>query len=102
RLDDRKLAKVAKWHQDWKAKQATQEAFRERTADDLLLTEAVGLYTVKSAIHSLTLHFDHVHVRGNGIITEVTMRRRSWPEIYSHCVNQLRGKSCFPVPVRSF
>src|SRR6185437_1918016 len=73
RLDDRKFAKVAKWHQDWKAKQATQDAFRERTADDLLLTEAVGLYTVKSAIHSLTLHFDHVHVRRNGIITEVTI-----------------------------
>src|SRR6185312_10698626 len=73
RLDDRKLAKVAKWHQDWKAKQATQEAFRERTSDDLLLTEAVGLYTVKSAIHSLTLEFDNLHVRGTGVITELSV-----------------------------
>lgn len=72
-LDDQRLAEVALWHQKLKAKQATQDAFRDRTADDLILTEAVGLYTVTSAMHALTLEFDNLHVRGTGVITELSV-----------------------------
>lgn len=73
-LDEKRLAKVAKWWQDWKTKAATQEALRDRVADDLILTEAVGLYVVRSAAHALTFEFDNLHTHRSSVSAEVTVR----------------------------
>lgn len=60
-LDEKRLAKVAKWWQDWIAKHATQEALRNRTAEDLIVTETAGLYVVTSATRALRFEFDNLH-----------------------------------------
>ncbi|MHC9062221.1 AAA family ATPase [Nitrospira sp. CMX1] len=71
--DDPKLAIVAAWWQRWRDKHATQEAIRERVTDDLILAEVAGLYTVHSAVHSLTITFERLSPQRGGIVAEVSI-----------------------------
>lgn len=73
-IDDSRFSKLTAWWQRWKERQATQEALRERVADDLSLTEVAGLYTVRSPKHGVAFTFDRLTDQSGSFYAELTVR----------------------------
>lgn len=72
-LDDDRFAPLTAWWQKWNEKQATQAAIQGHDADDLELQEVVGLYTVRTAKHRVTLTFDRLHEQRGASHAELTV-----------------------------
>ncbi|MEO8048502.1 MAG: DUF3854 domain-containing protein [Nitrospirota bacterium] len=72
-LDHARLAPVAAWWQTWREKQATQHALKQHDMEALELTEAVGLYTVRSSAHAVKFIFERLNDSRGGVQAELTV-----------------------------
>ena len=72
-LDDPRFAPLTAWWQKWKEKQATRSAITQQDLDDLAVTDVVGLYTVRSATHAVTIVFDRLTDARGGVSAEVSV-----------------------------
>ncbi len=72
-LDDAKLATLAASWQRWYEKQVSKTAIQQHDADELTLAEVAGLYTVRSAHHSVTMTFDRLTDARGSVSAELTV-----------------------------
>lgn len=73
-LDDARFKPVAKWWQGWRERHATEDAIRERIADQLQLTEVAGLYVVRSEKHGVIFTFDRLTDQRSSVYAELSVR----------------------------
>ena len=72
-LDDARFASLTAWWQKWKEKHITRSAIQQHAVDDLELTEAAGLYTLKSLTHAVGMTFDRLSDQRGGVSAELTV-----------------------------
>lgn len=72
-LDDARFNDLTAWWQKWKEKQATHEAIKQHDADDLVLTDAAGSYTVRSPKHSVSITFERLTDARDSVYAEVAI-----------------------------
>jgi len=72
-LDDDRFASHTAWWQKREEKQATYDAIKQQDAEVLEITEAAGLYSVRSLKHSVTMIFDRLTEAHGGVGAELTI-----------------------------
>jgi hypothetical protein len=72
-IDEARLAPIAAWWQRWREKQATQTAIKQHDMDSLDVTEAAGLYTVRSSAHAVKMIFERLNDSRGGVQAELTV-----------------------------
>ena len=73
-LDDARFSALAAWYRRWKDKQITQASFSQHDFEALDLSETAGLFTVRSAKHSVLVTFDRLHDNRGSVSAEVTVQ----------------------------
>ena len=73
-LDDERLKTVAAWWQNWRAKNAQQEAVRNRVADECHIEETGGLIHVTFPTHNVQFFFDRVQDARGGVQAELAVK----------------------------
>lgn len=72
-LADPRFIKAMKWWQEWSEKQATRRAIHQHDADDLVLAECVGLFTVRTEKHGVEFAFDRLYEQRGAYHAELTV-----------------------------
>ncbi|TKB72533.1 MAG: DUF3854 domain-containing protein [Nitrospira sp.] len=91
-LDDPRFSTLAAWWQKWKEKQATHEAIKQNGADELVVTEVAGHYTVRSPKHSVSITFERLTDARDSVYAEVAIVIGA-TEILSGCKLGLQSDS---------
>jgi hypothetical protein len=70
-LDHGRFDRLNAWWQRWKEKHAAHEAIKQHDAEELFLTEAAGLFTVRSSKHATSITFDRLSDERGGTKAEL-------------------------------
>ncbi len=72
-LDDSLFSGLTAWWQKWKEKQATHAAIKDQDAEELDISEAVGLFLVHSKTHSVRMTFDRLNEARGSVYAELSI-----------------------------
>lgn len=72
-LDDPSLKDYAKWWQEWHERELTRRALQQHAGDDLVLTELVGLWTVRSDHYCVRFVFERLTEQRGTYYAELTV-----------------------------
>lgn len=72
-LDDPRFSTLTAWWQKWKEKQTTHAAIKNQDAEDLDISETVGMFLVHSKTHGVRMTFDRLSEARGSVYAELSI-----------------------------